>query len=290
MLVLDLTVFHRNAHTIKFREAVGWSIFWISLAAIFAVIVYFWHGKATALDFVTGYLIEESLSVDNLFVFLLMFSYFRVPAQYQHEVLFWGIIGAVMMRASLIAMGVTLIHRFEWVIYAFGAVLIYSGIQMAIQKGKRIRPETNPVLKLCRKLMPITEDHEGGRFLVKRQGRHFATPLLIVLVMVETTDLVFAVDSIPAVLAITRDAFIAYSSNILAVLGLRALYFALAGAMTAFHYLHYGLSSILVFVGTKMILSAWDIQISTGMALAVVAGILALSVIASLIRPKPSEQ
>ena len=290
MLVLDLCVFHRRPREMKVKEALGWSAMWIALALAWNAGLYFTQGPHKALEFLTGYLIEESLSVDNLFVFLLMFSYFRVPKQYQHEVLFWGIIGAVMMRALFIALGVTLIHRFEWIIYLFGAVLIYSGIQMALEKEKKIRPEKNPVLKLFRRLMPVTENYEGGRFFVKREGRRLATPLLVVLVMVETTDLIFAVDSIPAVLAITRDPFIVYTSNILAVLGLRALYFALAGAMNMFHYLHYGLSLILAFVGTKMILSAWNVGIPTSVALTVVVSILALSVIASLIWPKPSKQ
>jgi tellurite resistance protein TerC len=290
MLALDLCVFHRRPREMKVPEALGWSAMWIALALAWNAGLYFTQGPHKALEFLTGYLIEESLSVDNLFVFLLMFSYFRVPKQYQHEVLFWGIIGAVMMRALFIALGVTLIHRFEWIIYLFGAVLIYSGIQMALEKEKKIRPEKNPVLKLFRQLMPVTEKYEGGQFFVKRERCHFATPLLVVLVMVETTDLIFAVDSIPAVLAITRDPFIVYTSNIFAVLGLRALYFALAGAMNVFHYLHYGLSLILAFVGTKMILSAWNVGIPTSVALTVVVSILALSVIASLIWPKPSEQ
>jgi tellurite resistance protein TerC len=290
MLALDLCVFHRRPREMKLKEALGWSAMWIALALACNAGIYFSLGPHKALEFLTGYLIEESLSVDNLFVFLLMFSYFRVPKQYQHEVLFWGIIGAVMMRAVFIALGVTLIHRFEWIIYVFGAVLIYSGIQMALGKEKEIRSEKNPVLKLFRRLMPVTESYEGGRFLAKRDERRWATPLLVVLLMVETTDLIFATDSIPAVLAITRDSFIVYTSNIFAVLGLRALYFVLAGAINMFHCLHYGLSVILVFVGTKMILSAWDIDIPTSVALTVVVSILALSVIASLIWPKPSEQ
>jgi tellurite resistance protein TerC len=290
MLALDLCVFHRRPREMKVTEALGWSAMWIALALAWNAGLYVTQGPHQALEFLTGYLIEESLSVDNLFVFLLMFSYFRVPKQYQHEVLFWGIIGAVMMRALFIALGITLIHRFEWILYLFGAVLIYSGIQMALEKEKKIRPEKNPVLKWFRRLIPVTENYEGGKFFVKREGRRFATPLLVVLVMVETTDLIFAVDSIPAVLAITRDPFIVYTSNVFAVLGLRALYFALAGAMNMFHYLHYGLSLILAFVGTKMILSAWNVGIPTSVALTVIVSILALSVIASLIWPKPSEQ
>jgi len=290
MLALDLCVFHRRPREMTVREALGWCAMWIALALTWNAGIYFWLGPHKALEFMTGYLVEESLSVDNLFVFLLMFSYFRVPKQYQHGVLFWGIIGAVAMRALFIITGVTLIHRFEWIIYVFGAVLIYSGIRMALEKEKKIRPEKNPVLKLFRRLIPVTESHEDGRFFVKQDGRRYATSLLVVLLMVETTDLIFAVDSIPAVLAITRDPFIVYTSNIFAVLGLRALYFALAGAMNMFHYLHYGLSLILVFVGTKMILSAWSVEIPTAGALAVVVGILTLSIIASLIWPRPSEK
>jgi tellurite resistance protein TerC len=262
---------------------------WITLALSFNLGLYVWLGPRPALEFLTGYLIEKSLSVDNLFVFLLLFSYFRVDGQYQHEVLFWGIIGALVMRALFIALGVTLIHRFAWIIYVFGAVLIYSGIRMAFEKKKQIRPEKNPVLKLFRRLMPVTEDYEGGNFFVRRERRRFATPLLTVLVLVETTDLIFATDSIPAVLAITTDPFIVYTSNVFAILGLRALYFALAGAMDRFHHLHYGLALILAFVGTKMILTAWDIRIPTHIALFVIVTILALSVVASLIWPKASE-
>jgi len=289
MLALDLGVFHRRPREMKVGEALGWSAMWITLALSFNLGLYVWLGPRPALEFLTGYLIEKSLSVDNLFVFLLLFSYFRVDGQYQHEVLFWGIIGALVMRALFIALGVTLIHRFAWIIYVFGAVLIYSGIRMAFEKKKQIRPEKNPVLKLFRRLMPVTEDYEGGNFFVRRERRRFATPLLTVLLLVETTDLIFATDSIPAVLAITTDPFIVYTSNVFAILGLRALYFALAGAMDRFHHLHYGLALILAFVGTKMILTAWDIRIPTHIALFVIVTILALSVVASLIWPKASE-
>jgi len=290
MLALDLGVFHRRPHEVKLKEALGWSAVWIALSLGFNVIVYFRSGPETALEFLTGYLIEKSLSADNLFVFLLLFSYFHVAGRYQHEVLFWGIIGALVMRGLFIAVGVTLIHRFEWILYVFGAVLLYSGVRMAFEKERKIRPEKNPVLKLFRRLMPVTERYEGGRFFVKQDGRRFATPLLIVLLMIETTDLIFAVDSIPAVLAITRDPFIVYTSNVMAILGLRALYFALAGVMNMFHHLHYGLATILAFVGMKMILSAWNIEVSTGLSLGVIAAVLALSVIASLLWPKPSEK
>jgi tellurite resistance protein TerC len=286
MLVLDLTVFHRKVHTIKFKEAIGWSIFWIGLAAAFAVIVYFWRGKAIALDFTTGYLIEESLSVDNLFVFLLIFKFFKVPGQFQHKVLFWGIIGALVMRFIFIFAGVVLINRFQWIIYVFGVFLVYTGIKLFKQEDSDVQPEHNPVLRLFRKFMPVTKDYVGGKFIVRQRGL-YATPLLLVLIVIETTDVVFAADSIPAILAITRDPFIVYTSNVFAILGLRSLYFALAGMMELFHYLHYGLAVILTFIGLKMLASNFY-HLPTAVALGVVAGVLAISVVASLVFPKRS--
>ena len=288
MLALDLGVVHRRKHEIKFKEAVAWSAVWIGLALAFAALVAYKRGAGTALQFLTGYIIEESLSVDNLFVFLLIFSYFAVPARLQHGVLFWGVLGAMVLRAIFIVAGVALLERFEAVIYLFGAILIFSGVKMALEKESKIDPNQNPVLKLFRKLMPVTTEFEGSKFLVRRDGRTFATPLLLVLLVVETTDLIFAVDSIPAVLAITRDRFIVYTSNVFAILGLRAMFFALKGTMDLFHHLHYGLSAILVFVGAKMLLGHF-IEIPIGIALGVVASILALSVVASLIWPKASE-
>ena len=285
MLVLDLAVFHRKAHEVRYREAIAFSIMWISLAAIFAVGVYFWRGRATALEFTTGYLVEESLSVDNLFVFLLIFRYFRVPGEYQHKVLFWGIVGALVMRGVFILAGVALIQRFHWIIYIFGAFLVYTGVQLLRSGEKEIHPEQNPILRAFRRWVPVTKDYEGGRFLVRHKGL-YATPLLLVLIVVETTDVMFAADSIPAVLAISHDPFIVYTSNVFAILGLRSMYFALAGLMEAFHYLHYGLSLILMFIGVKMLVSGYY-KIPTGIALAVVGGVLALSVILSLtIKPK----
>ena len=285
MLVLDLSVFHRKAHQVHFREALGFSVMWIMLAAIFAVGVYFWRGRASALEFTTGYLVEESLSVDNLFVFLLIFRYFRVPNEYQHKVLFWGIVGALVMRGIFILAGVALIQRFHWIIYVFGFFLVYTGVQLLRSGEKEIHPEQNPVLRAFRRWMPVTKDYEGSRFLVRREGL-YATPLLLVLIVVETSDVMFAADSIPAVLAISRDPFIVYTSNVFAILGLRSLYFALAGLMEAFHYLHYGLSVILMFIGVKMLISGYY-KIPTGVALAVVGGVLVLSVVASLaIKPK----
>ena len=286
MLVLDLGVFHRRAHTVKFREALAWSAVWIALAVIFAVVVFFWHGRTSALEFVTGYVIELSLSVDNLFVFLLIFRFFHVPPVHQHKVLFWGILGALIMRAVFIVAGVGLIQRFHWIVYVFGAFLVYSGIKLFFQEEAEIHPERNPVLRLFRRFVPVTKDYEGNKFFVRRAGL-YATPLFIVLMVVETTDLLFAVDSIPAILAITRDAFIVYTSNVFAIMGLRSMYFALAGMMEMFRYLHYGLSLVLVFVGAKMLLSHY-LEIPTPVALAAVAGVLAISVIASVANPKKS--
>jgi tellurite resistance protein TerC len=284
MLVLDLVVFHRKAHKIGFREAMAWTTFWIALAAAFAVGVHFWYGKTKALEFVTGYVIEESLSVDNLFVFLLIFNYFKVPERFQHKVLFWGIIGALVMRGVFILVGVSLMNRFEWIVYIFGAILIWSGISFLRGGEKEVHPENNPVLKQVRRWIPVTKDYVDGKFFVRDPGL-YATPLFLVLLMIETTDVVFAADSIPAVLAISRDPFIVYTSNVFAILGLRSLYFALSGMMTAFHYLQYGLAMILLFIGTKMVLSHFY-HIPIGIALGTVGGILGLSVVASLVFPQ----
>lgn len=284
MLALDLGVFQRKGHVVKFREAVIWSLVWIALALTFAVIVFFWHGRTESLEFVTGYVIELSLSVDNLFVFLLIFRYFRVPPTDQHKVLFWGIVGALVMRALFILLGVTLIQRFHWIIYVFGAFLVYSGIKLISEEEKEIQPEKNPLLRLLRRFVPVTDTYEQGKFLIRRPELT-ATPLLVVLIVIETTDLIFATDSIPAVLAITLNAFIVYTSNIFAILGLRSMYFALAGMMEIFHYLHYGLSLVLIFIGGKMLVSHYY-QVSTPLSLAVVGGLLLASVVASLAFPK----
>jgi tellurite resistance protein TerC len=284
MLVIDLGLLNRRSHRISFREALTWSGVWIALAACFAVFVFFWQGRTTALEFVTGYVIELSLSVDNLFVFLVIFRYFKVADDQQHKVLFWGIVGALVMRGVFILAGVTLIQRFEWITYVFGATLVYSGYKLLRQGETEIHPEKNPVLRIFRKLLPVTKDYEGGKFFVRRPGL-YATPLFVVLLVIETTDVLFAVDSIPAVLAITLNAFIVYTSNIFAILGLRSMYFALAGMMDVFHYLHYGLSVVLIFVGLKM-LGAHYVQIPTVWALATVIGVLASSVVASVLRPK----
>lgn len=284
MLVLDLGVLNRRSHRVGFREALIWSGVWVVLAAAFAVFVVFWHGRTTALEFVTGYVIELSLSVDNLFVFLVIFRYFKVPDDQQHKVLFWGIVGALVMRAVFILAGVTLIHRFEWITYVFGAMLVYSGYKLLRQGETEIHPEKNPVLRIFRKILPVTKDYEGGKFFVRRPGL-YATPLFVVLLVIETTDVLFAVDSIPAVLAITLNAFIVYTSNVFAILGLRSMYFALAGMMDLFHYLHYGLSVVLIFVGVKMI-GAHYIQIPTVWTLLAVILMLGASMVASLLHPQ----
>jgi tellurite resistance protein TerC len=288
MLALDLGVFHRGSHEVKIKESLIWSGVWIALALLFNLGVYYWQGPDAALEFLTGYLIERALSVDNIFVFLLVFSYFRVPARYQYRVLIWGIVGALVMRAIFIFAGISLIERFHWITYLFGVLLVLTGIKMAMEKGQEIHPEKNPALKLFRRLMPVTNDYHEGKFFIKQAGRYFATPLFLVLLVIETTDVIFAVDSIPAVLAITVDPFIVYTSNVFAILGLRALYFALAGVMQLFHYLHYGLSAILVFVGAKMLLA--DIyKIPVGVALGVVAGILLVAIVVSMMRPRKVE-
>jgi len=294
MLALDLGLFQRKKHVVKLREAIGWTLVWITLAACFAVLIYFFghtmvgHARPNSqlsLEFVTGYLIELSLSVDNLFVFLLIFRYFRVPRAYQHEVLFWGVLGALVMRAIFIVVGIALLNRFHWFIYVFGAILVYSGVKLLLQKDKDIHPEANPVLRGFRKLFRVTDDYQGEKFFVRRGLVLYATPLAVVLVLVETTDLLFATDSIPAVLAVTREPFIVYTSNVFAILGLRSLYFALAGMIEMFHFLHYGLSLILIFIGVKMLASNY-FAIPIGVALGVVAGVLAVSVGLSVIFPK----
>lgn len=288
MLIMDLGLFHKKTHTVSVRKALLLTVFWISLALIFNAIVYIKRGPDAGLKFLTGYLLEYSLSVDNIFVFLLIFSYFRVPNDYQHKVLFWGILGACILRAVFILTGVALIHKFHWIIYVFGVFLIFTGIKLAFEKDKEIQPEKNPVLRLFRRLMPITPDYEKDRFFVKRGAKLFATPMLVVLLVVESTDVIFAVDSIPAILAITTDPFIVYTSNMFAILGLRSLYFALAAIMRLFHHLHYGLASILVFVGIKMIISEFY-KIPIVVALGVIAIILISSVIASILFP-PKEK
>ncbi len=286
MLTLDLGVFHRKAHEVKFKEALIWSIVWILLALAFNVLVYFWHGTQSALEFLTAYLIEKSLSVDNIFVFLMIFEYFGVKSAYQHKVLFWGILGAIIMRAIFIFAGITLIKIFHPIIYVFGAFLIFTGIKIAMQKEREIHPERNPVIKLFRKFFKITGDYVEDKFFVKYGKDLFATPLLIVLLFVESTDVMFAVDSVPAVIAISRDPFIIYTSNIFAILGLRALYFLIAGFVTLFRYFKYGLSVVLVFVGIKMLISDFY-KIPTLISLIVVFSVIAISILASTLIPEP---
>ena len=284
MLALDLGVFHRRAHTIKFREALVWTGIWIVLAVGFAVLMYFWHGRTATLEFVTGYVIELSLSVDNLFVFLVIFRFFNVSAANQHKVLFWGILGALVMRALFILLGVGLIQRFEWIIYLFGAFLVFTGFKFLREETADVHPERNPLLKAIRRWIPVTPDYVGGKFFVRDPGL-YATPLFIVLLVIETTDILFAVDSVPAILAITLNAFIVYTSNVFAILGLRSMYFALAGMMDIFHFLHYGLAAVLIFIGGKMLASHYY-TIPTEWALAIVGGLLGLSVLASVLFPK----
>ena len=290
MLALDLGVFNRKAHAIGIREALTWSAVWISLSLVFNAGIYYYLGPKLGLAWTTGYLIEKALSVDNVFVFLLIFGYLRVAPENQHKVLFWGVIGALLMRGVCIAAGVSLLQRFGWIIYGFGALLIYSGLKMLFLKDKEIEPDKNPVLRVFRRFMPITDDYVASKFFTHLDGRLWATPLFVALLVIETTDLVFAVDSIPAVLSITKEPFLIYTSNVFAILGLRALFFALAGVMGLFHYLHYGLSCILVFVGGKMLLQNALGHMHVGVSLGIVMGILTVAVIASLLfPPKHSE-
>lgn len=289
LLALDLGVFHRKAHEVKMKEALIWSAVWISVALLFNLGVYFVKGKELAVQFLAGYLLEKSLSVDNLFVFLLIFNYFRLPARYQHEVLFWGIVGALVFRAVFIFCGLSLLHYFSWMIYVFGAILVWTGFKLAFEKDKKVEPDKNVFVKAFRRFFPLTQDYHEGKFFVKVKGVLYATPLIVILLVVESTDIVFAVDSIPAILAISRDAFIIYTSNVFAILGLRALYFALAQLMKLFHHLHYGLSLILVLIGVKMIASHF-IHVPTVATLGTILVVLTVSVIASVIWPqKPGE-
>lgn len=291
MLALDLGVFHRHAHAVSIREATIWSVVWIALAMVFnAGIYFFWDAIApgseygngeAALAFFTGYLIEKSLSVDNIFVFALLFTYFAVPAAFQHRVLFWGILGALVMRGILIGVGAALLKEFHWIIYIFGGFLILTGIRMALHREQEIHPEKNPLVRIFRRLMPVTTGYVDERFFVRQAGRLMATPLFLVLLIVESTDLIFAVDSIPAIFAVTSDPFIVYTSNVFAILGLRSLYFMLAGAMDKFYYLKPALAVVLVFVGVKMVMV--DIyKIPVALSLGVIAGILAVAMVASL--------
>jgi tellurite resistance protein TerC len=286
MLALDLGVFHRKVHAVSLRESCIWTAVWVILALLFNLGVWHHLGAQRGLEFLTGYLIEKSLSVDNIFVFALLFSYFAVPAKYQHKVLFWGILGALVMRAVMIAAGVALLNRFASIIYVFGAFLILTGIKMILQREREIHPEQNPVARGFRRIMPVTSDYRGARFFVRERGRWMATPLFLVLLLVEVSDVIFAVDSIPAIFAVTRDPFIVYTSNVFAILGLRSLYFALAGVIDRFHYLKIGLGIVLAFVGAKMILGHTPWKIDTTVALGVIVAVLAISMLASVVWPR----
>ncbi len=302
LLALDLGVFHRSAHAVTIREAATWTVVWISLSLLFNLGIYFWGGADPAIDFLTGYLVEYSLSVDNIFIFVLLFTYFRVPAAYQHRVLFWGILGALVMRGTMILLGAALIERFEWIIYIFGAFLFFTGIRMFFSQDEEeeIHPEGNPLVRLARRFVPVTREMQGERFFVKLDGRIFATPLFIVLLIVESTDLIFAVDSIPAIFGITTEPFLIFTSNICAILGLRSLYFLLAGVMDKFYYLKTGLAFVLTFVGVKMLLpfvtgffvpQVFDhpIHVDNRVSLAVITSTLVIAVVASLIRSRRLE-
>lgn len=288
MLALDLGVFHRKAHVVSFRESMTWTGIWIALALAFNGWVWHEQGAAKGVEFFTGYVIEKSLSIDNVFVFALLFTYFRVPPLYQHKVLFWGILGALVMRAGMIAAGAALITRFSWIIYVFGAFLIFTGIKMIVKRDEEIHPERNPVVRWFKKLMPVTSDFRGDRFFVRENGIRMATPLFVVLMLVEMSDVIFAVDSIPAIFAVTTDPFIVYTSNVFAILGLRSLYFALAGLMGKFHHLKIGLGAVLAFVGVKMILAHTEWKMDTLYSLAVILLILTASVVSSLLFPRRS--
>lgn len=288
MLALDLGVFNRRAHVIKVKEALWWTLFWVSLAMCFCLGIYYFRGQEKALEFLAAYLIEESLSIDNLFVFLLIFNYFGIPTQYEHKALFWGILGALVLRAVFIIAGVALIAKFHWVIYVFGVFLIITAIKIVFEKDKEIHPEKNPVLKLLHRIMPVDSGFNGGKFFLKREGRWVATPMFAVVLLLETTDVIFAVDSIPAVLAISADPFIVYTSNVFAILGLRSLFFAISGIMRLFHYLHYGLAIVLSFVGIKMLLSN-IYKIPIIVSLGIIAATVALSIVASMLWPKKEQ-
>lgn len=303
LLALDLGVFHRKAHKVEMKEALVWSAIWICLALLFNFGIFqFWHivqpqsaysNTEAGFAFLAGYLVEKALSVDNIFVFLLVFSYFKVPDQYQHRVLFWGIVGALVFRALFIAIGATILHKFVWTMVLFGLFLVFTGVKMALAHDKKIDPTKNPLINFVRRFVPVTDDYEGQKFFTVKNAKRYATPLFIVLLTVEFTDIIFAADSIPAIFAITSDPFLVFTSNVFAILGLRALFFAVAGLMQMFHYLSYGLAAILVFVGSKMIygyteqviVPDWP-KFNIGLSLGIIAAILAISIIASIIKAK----
>jgi tellurite resistance protein TerC len=287
MLALDLGVFHRRPHEVRIREALIWSVVWIALAFMFAGVVYFMFGSGKSLEFVTGYVIEKALSVDNVFIFVVLFAAFRVPAEYQHRVLFWGVFGALLMRAAFILAGAVLIERFHWILYVFGAILVVTAIKIVLQRNEEAHPERNPIFRLLSRIIPSVPEYDGKRFFTVRNGRRYATPMLMVLLAIESTDLVFAVDSIPAIFAVTDDPFIVYTSNVFAILGLRALYFVLAGTIEKFRYVKFGLAGVLAFVGVKMMI-AGVYKIPIAISLAVIALLLGISVAASMLRGSKS--
>ena len=282
MLALDLGIFQRRAHFPSMKEALAWSAVWVVMALLFNLLIFVKLGSVKALEFLAGYVVEEALSVDNLFVFVIIFSYFAVPPDYQHRVLYWGVLSAVVMRAIFIVAGAALVAKFHWVLYLFGAFLIYTAIKLALQKETDVHPEQNPFVRYCRKFFSITPNYEGSRFFLRQGGKLSATPLLLVLVMIETTDVAFATDSIPAIFAITRDPIIMYTSNISAILGLRTLYFVLANIMKKFQYLKVGLSVVLLFIGAKMLIEPW-ISIPIHFSIAVIFVILLISIISSVL-------
>ncbi len=282
ILALDLGIFHKQSHKVPVKEAVIWSFVWVLLAMAFNLFILFEFGNDSALEFFTGYVIEYSLSVDNIFVFILIFSYFAVNDQYQHKILFWGIIGALIMRGIFIITGIALINKFHWIVLIFGAFLVFTGIRMLIHKSAEVDPEKNPVIRFFRKFLPVTESMHGDKFFVRVDKKFLATPLFLVLLVVESSDLIFAADSIPAILAISKDIFIVYTSNIFAILGLRSLYFAIAGIMGYFRFLKVGLSFVLSFVGFKMLISFFNIEIPTVLSLLIIIAILLVSIFASV--------
>lgn len=289
MLAIDLGVFHKSAHEVHYREALTWTFVWIALSLVFNYVIYHMFGRVKALEFLTGYVVEKALSVDNLFVFLVIFSYFAVPKTLQHRVLFWGVLGALIMRAFFIFVGAALLQRFHWIMYVFGVILVITGVKLLRQTEEDLHPEKNPVYRFFARMIPSVPAYDGQRFFTIRDGRRLATPLLLVLIAVEISDLVFAVDSIPAIFGVTTDPFIVYTSNVFAILGLRALYFVLANVMDQFHYLNVGLAAVLVFIGIKMLIVDFY-KIPIGAALGVVLGLLIIAIVASLVWPKPAEE
>lgn len=281
MLVLDLGITQRKAHFPSMKEALGWSAFWIALALLFDAFLWFEQGSGKALEFLTGYIVEQALSVDNVFVFIVIFTYFAVPREVHHRVLFWGVLSAIVFRAIFIVLGAALVAKFHWILYVLGAFLIFTAVKLAVQTDMEVHPERNPVLRLARRIFPMTTNYEGGKFFVRHEAKKFMTPLFLVLLMIETTDIAFATDSIPAIFAITRDTFIIYTSNIFAVLGLRSLYFVVSGFMKEFRYLKYGLSLVLAFIGVKMLIEQW-ISIHIVTSLIIIFAIITLSILISL--------